>query len=65
MRSRDVIALFDRVGTGARVDIFREPLAQRLPKLVPSEPPAVAAAAPDAPPPTVLAGDPPDAPREL
>jgi lipoprotein-anchoring transpeptidase ErfK/SrfK len=64
MRSRDVIALFDRVGTGARVDIFREPLAQRLPKLVPSEPPAVAAA-PDAPPPTVLAGDPPDAPREL
>ena len=65
MRSRDVIALFDRVGTGARVDIFREPLAQRLPKLVPSEPPAVAAAAPDAPPPTVLAGDPPDAPRKL
>jgi lipoprotein-anchoring transpeptidase ErfK/SrfK len=65
MRSRDVIALFDRVGTGARVDIFREPLAQRLPKLVPSEPPAVAAAAPDAPPPTVLAGDLPDAPREL
>ena len=64
MRSRDVIALFDRVGTGARVDIFREPLAQRLPKLVPSEPPAVAAA-PDAPPPTVLAGDLPDAPREL
>jgi lipoprotein-anchoring transpeptidase ErfK/SrfK len=65
MRSRDVIALFDRVGTGARVDIFREPLAQRLPKLVPSEPPAVAAAAPDAPPPTMLAGDPTDAPREL
>ncbi len=65
MRSRDVIALFDRVGTGARVDIFREPLAQRLPKLVPSEPPAVAAAAPDAPQPTVLAGDPPEAPREL
>jgi lipoprotein-anchoring transpeptidase ErfK/SrfK len=35
MRSRDVIALFDRVGTGARVDIFREPLAQRLPRLFP------------------------------
>jgi hypothetical protein len=65
MRSRDVIALFDRVGVGARVDIFREPLAQRLPKLVPSAPPAVAQTAPDAPPPTVLAGDPPDAPREL
>ena len=65
MRSRDVIALFDRVGVGARVDIFREPLAQRLPKLVPSEPPAVAQSAPAAATPTVLAGDPPDAPREL
>ena len=65
MRSRDVIALFDRVGVGARVDIFREPLAQRLPKLVPSEPPAVAQSAPAPAPPTVLAGDPPDTAREL
>jgi len=65
MRSRDVIALFDRVGVGARVDIFREPLAQRLPKLVPSEPTAVADAGPHTPAPVVLAGDPPDAPRGL
>jgi lipoprotein-anchoring transpeptidase ErfK/SrfK len=65
MRSRDVVALFDRVGVGARVDIFREPLNVRLPKLFPSEPPAVATAAPAAPGPTILAGDPPDAPREL
>ncbi len=63
MRSRDVIALFDRVGVGARVDIFREPLGQRLPKLVPAEPPAMAG--PVAEPPTVLAGDPPAGPREL
>jgi hypothetical protein len=65
MRSRDVIALFDRVGVGARVDIFREPLSARLPKLFPSEPPAVATAAPAAPAPTILVGDPPSAPREL
>ncbi len=63
MRSRDVIALFNRVGLGARVDIFREPLAQRLPKLVPSETPAVAG--PVAEPPTVLAGDPPSIQRDL
>jgi lipoprotein-anchoring transpeptidase ErfK/SrfK len=63
MRSRDVIALFNRVGVGARVDIFREPLAQRLPKLVPAEAPAVAGTA--AQPPTVLAGDPATGQREL
>jgi lipoprotein-anchoring transpeptidase ErfK/SrfK len=63
MRSRDVIALFNRVGLGARVDIFREPLAQRLPKLVPSETPAVVG--PVAEPPTVLAGDPPSIQRDL
>ncbi|MFZ4484549.1 MAG: L,D-transpeptidase [Chthoniobacterales bacterium] len=34
MRSKDVVALYDRVGVGARVNIFREPLAERLPKLV-------------------------------
>jgi len=39
MRSRDVIALFDRVGIGARVDIFRETLARRFPKLFPEETP--------------------------
>ncbi len=63
MRSRDVIALFDRVGLGARVDIFREPLGQRLPKLVPSEPPALTGPAHTSP--TVLAGDPPVAQRDL
>ena len=65
MRSRDVIALFDRVGLGARVDIFREPLARRLPRLVPSTAPATAAVPPAAAAPTVLAGERPAAPREL
>jgi lipoprotein-anchoring transpeptidase ErfK/SrfK len=37
MRSRDVIALYDRVGLGAKVDIFPEPLATRFPDLVPSQ----------------------------
>lgn len=65
MRSRDVVALFDRVGLGARVDIFREPLAQRLPKLAaPARPVTAGAAAPVATP-TVLAGKAPAAPREL
>lgn len=32
MRSRDVVALYDRVGVGARVDIFREPMANRFPQ---------------------------------
>ena len=63
MRSRDVIALFDRVGVGARVDIFREPLSRRLPKLVPAEAPALAG--PMAEPPTVLAGDPSGVQRGL
>lgn len=36
MRSTDVIALYDRVGAGARVEIFREPLAARLPELFPA-----------------------------
>jgi lipoprotein-anchoring transpeptidase ErfK/SrfK len=65
MRSRDVVSLFDRVGVGARVDIFREPLAKRLPKLVPSAPPAIASGVPATPPTTELAGKPADAPREL
>lgn len=65
MRSRDVVTLFDRVGTGARVDIFREPLAQRLPKLAATAPPATAGAAPATTAPTMLAGDPPAAPRGL
>ncbi len=40
MRSADVIALYDRVGRGAVVDIFREPLAERLPRLA-ARPPEV------------------------
>jgi len=63
MRSSDVIALFERVGVGARVDIFRESLAQRLPRVVPAGAPAVAG--PVAAPATVLAGDLPAEPREL
>lgn len=63
MRSRDVSALFDRVGTGARVDIFREPLARRLPELfppdAPGDTPAPSAAAP------VMAGQMPPSPRPL
>ncbi len=33
MRSRDVVALYDRVGVGAKVEIFNEPLAARFPQL--------------------------------
>jgi hypothetical protein len=67
MKSRDVIELYNRVGTGARVDIFREPLTARLPKLFPAQPapPAVTQAAPPSVPTTTLAGDPPAAPRGL
>ena len=66
MRSRDVVALFERVGTGARVDIFREPLAQRLPKLVPASAPTAPATAESATPaPALLAGEKPAEPREL
>jgi hypothetical protein len=66
MRSRDVVALFDRVGTGARVDIFRESLAQRLPKLVPASAATAPATADSATPaPALLAGEKPDEPREL
>ena len=66
MKSRDVIALYDRVGQGARVDIFREPLAVRLPKLFPAPAATVAEVAPPpGPDTTVLAGTPPDAPRGL
>jgi len=36
MRSRDVMALYNAVGVGARVEIFPEPLAVHLPKLHPS-----------------------------
>jgi len=63
MRSSDVIALFDRVGVGARVDIFREPLAERLPQLVAS----ATQSGPTAPtlPPETFAGTPPASPRGL
>lgn len=43
MRSRDVIALYNRVGIGAKVDIFNEPLAAKFPHL---DPAASAASAP-------------------
>ena len=64
MRSRDVITLFDRVGIGARVDIFRETLAQRLPKLFPVQTP-VAQTESAAPSTTVAAAETAAAPREL
>jgi len=62
MRSRDVIALYNRVGVGARADIFREPLATRFPQLATASSPAPAPAAAA---PTLLAGDPATAPLEL
>jgi len=65
MRSKDVVALFDRVGVGARVNIFEEPLAAHFPALAAptvQAPPAPVAVSPA---PTLLAGDPPPAPREL
>ena len=61
MKSRDVIALYNRVGTGARVDIFREPLAAHLPKLFPPTAPGV----PAAPQPQIMAGGMPETPRQL
>ena len=63
MRSADVIALFDRVGVGARVDIFQQPMAERLPKLVPSV--ARAASETPAPPPERFTGTPSASPRGL
>jgi lipoprotein-anchoring transpeptidase ErfK/SrfK len=33
MRSRDVIEIYERVGVGAKVDIFTEPLAARFPQM--------------------------------
>jgi lipoprotein-anchoring transpeptidase ErfK/SrfK len=62
MRSQDVIALYDRVGVGARVDIFREPMAQRFPQLAPAA--ATANASPSAGP-ELLADATPGEPREL
>lgn len=42
MRSGDVVELFDRVGVGAKVDIFTAPLAERFPQMatVPAVPAA-------------------------
>jgi len=62
MKSSDVIELYNRVGTGARVDIFRESLAQRLPKLFP---PTAAAPSDPVPQPPVVAGQFPESPRPL
>jgi hypothetical protein len=55
------------VGTGARVDIFREPLAVRLPKLFPAETtaPAVAQTAAPSVPAATLAGELQENPRGL
>lgn len=64
MRSRDVIELYDRVGTGARVDIFSEPLARRLPKLFPPSV-AVPPQPDDTAQPPVVAGEFPESPRSL
>ncbi len=65
MRSRDVVALFDRVGIGARVDIFREPLAHRFPHLVTAAAPEKTAVPAAVAAPTVMAGQLPAAPRGL
>ncbi len=64
MRSRDVAALFERVGVGARVDIFTDPLDTRFPQMnaAKSAPQPVPA---DESAPTLLAGDRPAAPLEL
>ncbi len=62
MKSRDVIELYGRVGSGARVDIFREPLAARLPKFFP---PAAPVAPQATPPAQIMAGQPPAEPRQL
>lgn len=70
MRSRDVAALYSRVGLGARVDIFPEPMSQRFPQYsaaaAPASlaPPPTAQAAPAATP-AILAAQPATAPREL
>ena len=63
MRSRDVVALYERVGVGARVDIFQEPLAERFPAMAKAAAPAPAPAPPA--PEAVMAGQPPSAPRGL
>jgi len=62
MKSRDVVELYNRVGAGARVDIFREPLAVRLPKLFPPTEPVVA---PANQPTQIMAGQAAENPREL
>lgn len=36
MRSRDVVEVFDRVGVGAKVDIFTGPLSERFPQMAPA-----------------------------
>ena len=64
MKSRDVVELYNRVGTGARVDIFSEPLAVHLPKLFPPAPAAPAQPTP-LPQPAMVAGRPPSSPRPL
>jgi lipoprotein-anchoring transpeptidase ErfK/SrfK len=62
MKSRDVVELYTRVGAGARVDIFCEPLAVRLPKLFPPTEPVVASTNQ---PTQIMAGQAAETPREL
>ena len=63
MRSRDVVALFDRVGVGAKVDIFRESLSQRFPKMFPPGEPSSAQTGTTEP--ALLAGETPAEPRNF
>jgi len=68
MRSKDVVSLFAYVGLGAKVEIFREPLADRLPQLraAPQTGVAEAKTIPSATPENpVMAGIPANAPRDL
>jgi lipoprotein-anchoring transpeptidase ErfK/SrfK len=44
MRSRDVVQLYDVIGSGARVSILNEPLAAAVPALAPANAPIAAAA---------------------
>lgn len=48
MRSRDVVEVFDRVGVGAKVDIFTGPLSERFPQMAPAPAAPAVPAAPGA-----------------
>lgn len=67
MRSRDVVELFDRVGVGAKVDIFRGPITTRFPELAQAQQalPVEQTAKTPATDASVMAGSPPASPRGL